>query len=145
MDRGGIWFLAALWGPRTVREQKESEVIIVTDDNSEGHSCKDKSQRKSRQQYAHHYQYNQLPCEIPAPPKNRKEVARVDFSFMICGECAQDPGMQNYSKGKYAVIRSACIIKVFISCNYCLIRRDTKYYNLNSLILNNLGKCCRAQ
>jgi len=28
------------------------------------------------------------------PPKNRKEAAREDHSSVICGECAQDPGIQ---------------------------------------------------
>lgn len=88
-----MWFLASFWGPWPVRQQTPREVIIVTDNNSRGHSCKDKSQRKIRLQYAHDYQYGQVPCEIPRP-KNSKEVARVDFSFMICGECAQDPGIQ---------------------------------------------------
>lgn len=56
-------------------------------DDSREQACKHQSQLKGHQQCAGHYQYNQLPCEIPPyPPKIEKEAGRVDFSFMMCGE-----------------------------------------------------------
>lgn len=67
-EEGGFWPHSD-GGPWSARQQAGREVIIVTDNNSRGHSCKDKSQRKIPLQYAHDYQYRQVPCEIPRPQK----------------------------------------------------------------------------
>lgn len=48
-------------------------MAVVDNPRDQGH--KHQSQLKGYQQYAHHYQYNQVPCEIPLqPPKIEKEV-----------------------------------------------------------------------
>lgn len=80
---GGVFMSDLLLRSHPAKQPKKREVIIVTDNNSRGHSGKDKPHRKLCPQCAHHYQYSQLPGETPKPEIEREQPGQITVSWSV--------------------------------------------------------------